>query len=1446
MAEPCKSFSWCGVWGVDKELLQKLISSLSAIQAVLQDAEEQQFRSNAVRDWLQKLKYVAYEAEDLVDEIVTEAQQSKATESGNEAAAGKKKGKWQEYLDSVSSVFDNKKQVMASRITEINAQLEQIAKERRDFHLETGHGGKQLEIIPRQPVSSVRDESSQVLGRIDDTKRIISFLLSDDSDKRKFSVIAIVGMGGVGKTTLAQVVYNDESVTDNFELRAWVCVSEDFDVKRLTKEIITSISKSSCDLSDIDSLQCSLRDKLHVKKFLLVLDDVWSENGSDWEQLRAPFTFGAKGSKIVVTTRSQEVSNAMQAATTHNLKCLSERDCWSVFVNQAFNDGNANAYPELIKIGEELVKKCGGLPLAAKALGGLLSSKRQAKEWENILKSPIWSWGGPASNILPALRLSYQYLPAHLKRCFTFCSVFPKDYVFLGERQLILLWVAHGFIRPEEEKQIEDTASEYFNDLLLRSFFQLSRDSGSTRYYKMHDLVHDLAQFMSSDECIQLERGKSRGVHGKTQHLSYSASYGELINFESFYESKGLRTFLLMTAIGRTVSQKVPHDMFERFRCIRVLDLSSRYNITELPNPIGNLKHLRYLNLSETRIKELPESICSIYNLQTSLLRWCTNLVRLPNEMRKLTNMLHLDLDGCSNIESMPPQIGRLTFLQTLPWFVVGRERERGIAELKELTDLRGKLVIKKLENVTEAVDAELANLTNKPFIDHLSLEWSTGRSWSTQEEELVEGLRPHRSLKKLELDGYMGTHFPSWMHTCLSNLTAFHLRNCRRCSILPPLGRLPSLSYLEIKGMDQVEQMGAEMGGGFPSLKEFRLCDMVKLEKWQVESGEVGVLLCLQSLHISNCPQLQKIQIPCSNLTKLSIADCARLVSLPRLPSLEGLKLTNLNNLEEWCDVVGGEAHFPHLKSLKIDRCPKMRRWPGILPALTELRISNCEGFNELPRLPSLEGLELTNLDNLEEWCDVVGGEAHFPRLKSIYIDDCPKMRRWPGILPALTELRISNCEGFNELPRLPSLEGLELTNLDNLEEWYDVVGGEAHFPLLKSLNIDRCPKMRRWPDILPALTELKIRNCQELNELPRLPSLEELELRNLYNLEEWCDVGGEAHFPHLKSLKIDFCPNMRRRPDILPALTQLKIKNCQGLNELPRLPSLEVLILKDLDNLEEWCDVVGGEAHFPHLKSLKIDGCPKMRRWPSILPALTELRIRYCEGFNELPPLLPSSLSDLSLGGVISERLLNSVSCLTSLLSLDISGIPSPTSMPREILQAQTRLESLTIRGYDRLVTLEDEVLPSTLKSLSFWNCPNLKSLPRTLHALTSLGHLTIGRCPVVASLPEEGLPSSLELLRIWECPVLSERCLKDVGEDWPKISHNPRTLFLTSRLLDALLSSTTILFVMKDHRMSPSLLQMSTSTMRTSPSKILQLGRLHAAMKILQVENVTDVEA
>ncbi|KAB1211944.1 putative disease resistance RPP13-like protein 1 [Morella rubra] len=268
-------------------------------------------------------------------------------------------------------------------------------------------------------------------------------------------------MGGLGKTTLAQLVYDDNRVEEHFGLKAWVCISNDFDVLKITKTISERVGLSTHgDSKDLDLLQVALKQKLMEKKFLIVLDDIWNENYDAWEILCKPFRNGPQGSRIIATTRGLHVASVMRSTITYPLKKLPEEDCWSLFAKHAFRDNDLGVHPELEAIGREIVKKCNGLPLAAKAIGSLLWSKLDINEWDKILKSELWDL---QTDVIPALRLSYQYLPSHLKQCFAYCSIFPQDYKFRKE-ELILLWMAEGFF--QQDKQVGD---EYFRHLVARS-----------------------------------------------------------------------------------------------------------------------------------------------------------------------------------------------------------------------------------------------------------------------------------------------------------------------------------------------------------------------------------------------------------------------------------------------------------------------------------------------------------------------------------------------------------------------------------------------------------------------------------------------------------------------------------------------------------------------------------------------------------------------------------------------------------------------------------------------------------------------------------------------------------------------------------------------------------------------------------------------------------------
>ncbi|XP_059441960.1 putative disease resistance RPP13-like protein 1 [Corylus avellana] len=928
-------------------------------------------------------------------------------------------------------------------------------------------------------------------------------------------------MGGMGKTTLAQFVYNDNRVKKHFNnLGAWVCVSEEFDVFKITKTILEAVTSSTCDIKDLNQLQLRLRECLTGKKFLLVLDDVWNETYVQWEALCKPVKYGAQGSKVLVTTRNNSVVSVARALP-HRLMELPEKDCWSLFAKHAFHDGNSNAHGELEVIGRKIIEKCRGLPLAVKTIGALLGSKPD-DEWDKILKSELWDLPIDEMGILPALKLSYKYLSSPLKQCFAHCSIFPKDYAFKKD-QLILLWMAEGFLQQPKNRTMEEVGKEYFLTLESRSLFQKSSDDKSC--FVMHDLVSDLAKSISGQFISRLEDGCSHEIVNNTRHLSYffKQRFHSIKKFETIHKAKRLRTFLHLDMYGWSyyyLSKNVIHDLLPTLRCLRLLSLSHYKNIIELPDSIGKLKHLRYLDFSYTKVQKLPDSICQLCNLQTLRLSHCEKLVVLPRDMWKLINLRHLDITE-THIKEMPKHLGRLKCLQTLTKFIVGKDSGTCIGELGNFRNLQGSLSILELQNVESPSDARNASLRDKKHLEELILKWNVDTNFSESQRSVLDCLHPSTSLKSLTIKNYSGKRFSDWVgHPSFSNVASLELLSCRYCSSLPPLGQLQSLQNLHIAGFDEVVTVGSEFFGSgsssskpFGALKVLKFENMKKWEEWNYfgdENEGVGFPQ-LEVLYIINFLKLTGgLPVHLPSLAILDISNnCEQLVApLPRTPAIRNLRLIGCNGvlLNEWP---------PGMQKLEIGRFDALEFLPkGMIDSnggLQELVIRSCSSLVSLTKdgLPStLKTLEINSCMKLE-----LSTNLDYSSLGKLSLVNCGSVKSFSlDLFPNLYHIQISQCSNLESL-----------TVPENYE--HDLVALEIH--------ISYCHNFVSFPKgglRAPKLTTFRVAGCRSLRSLPDkmhilLPSLEGLYIWHCPKVESFPEGGLPSN---LKSISIERCKKL------------------------------------------------------------------------------------------------------------------------------------------------------------------------------------------------------------------------------------------------------------------------------------------------------------------------------
>ncbi|XP_071719161.1 putative disease resistance RPP13-like protein 1 [Rutidosis leptorrhynchoides] len=629
----------------------------------------------------------------------------------------------------------------------------------------------------------------------------------------------------------------------------------------------------------------------------------------------------------------------MDSVVHHNLGLLSDEDALSLLVKSAMGKHNFDDHP-LFSLAQDIIKKCKGLPLALLAIGRVLKRKGN-DEWDKLLKSEIWSSDDGEGDILPVLKLSYYDLPLHKSK-----RLFPKDYWF-DKNELVLLWMAEGFISESKDtKTMESLGRQYFKDLVSRSFFQHSTENKSV--YVMHDLMHDLAISVAGKFFFMLD--KNMNVNGRNEnfdeirHFSFLAQPGEeFIIFKELRKSKRLRTFLPVSVYWW--SRFIRSDpglvkLLPRLQLLRVLSLN-QCSIRKVPQSIGGLKHLRYLNFSKTDIEEVPEQVEKVF-------------IKQANGFK--------------------------------------------ISDLEGLVNLEGHLSIYGLEKVADSQQARDANLEGKKGLVSLDMEWGDIFDDSRNKQieyEVIEGLRPHSKLNKLKILNYGGMEFPScFANPSFDKLTELRIKGCKNCTHFHGIA-FPLLEYLEVSDMKCLEKWsncdGDQTTRSFLRLREIRIENCLKLAEVSIGAVEI--------LKIKNCYELKEVNVGSSN-TKCVLRD----VNLVGCSSLESYNCPNtVERLEiSFCkSMTSLTLSLPSsLKVLTIWCCENLKSIPDELPSSLEvLEIVSCKNLKSFPHeyLQSLISLKEMKIIYCPRMDDTFPSGLWPPNLRKLEIGELKKpMSEW------------------------------------------------------------------------------------------------------------------------------------------------------------------------------------------------------------------------------------------------------------------------------------------------------------------------------------------------------------------------------------------------------------------------------------------------------------------
>ncbi|CAM8885190.1 unnamed protein product [Rhodiola kirilowii] len=853
-----------------REGIEDIIDELKRMRAFLRAADASEEIDFEHTVWVQEVRNVTYESEDVLDEFMCNL--AYHHDEGPPCADTKHILR---ILMNLRARLD-----ISSTVKAITQKFDKIHRRNKRYSFKHNNGsehgltmtptGALSQRWPGQLADALFQDKIDLVG-IDGPKKnkLIDMLTSED---QTLNVVSVVGMGGLGKTTLVKQVYDDAEMKKHFQSHAWINVSPTFKTEDLLKELIQELHKENKQpiphidsmgvVKRIEEVQKCLRDR----KYIIVLDDVWTVHA--WSEIKYAFPKETYGSRVVITTRVTDVASTSCTSKKHiyNLEPLSKVESWTLFCLKTFGDKPCPDH--LVEVSNRILKKCAGLPLAIVAISGVLITKNMSavsNEWDQInrrLGSELED-NEILKSTYKILTLSYTDLPYYLRACYLYTGLFHEDHP-IPRTKLIRLWIAEGFVEGKDGNTPEEVAESYFNELLNRTLLEVDErtNDGRVKSCRIHDLLRQIIIRKSRDQsfaAIAKENGgfwpekvRRLSVHNKLQYIQN----------QNFHQLRSLLMFGVEESLSRS---SMPTLFTGGCKLLTVLDLQGT-NLTKFPSAVVKLFNLRYLSLRDTKVKKIPNGIGALKKLETLDLKR-TLVSKLPVEIRKLQSLRNLlvyryeyESYGIFNSKfgiKAPKGIGGLKSLQKLCFVEGGQGNESILGELQKLSTLRRLGIINLIYENCETLCASIDKMSN---LHALSINSSNDEILNLQHIT-----SPPKTIRRLYLMGQLNT-LPHWIKS-LTNLVRIFLKKSKlHKDPLKTLEELPNLVHIELLQVynGDTSQFKA---GKFQKLKILGIHEFEALERVIVEESSMPNL---ERFIIKGCGLLKAIPLGINKLRNL------------------------------------------------------------------------------------------------------------------------------------------------------------------------------------------------------------------------------------------------------------------------------------------------------------------------------------------------------------------------------------------------------------------------------------------------------------------------------------------------------------------------------------------------------------------------------------------------